>query len=54
MSNLPNTKEECKWWKIGYNTGIKEAERKNASYIRIGKPIIEEMRENFFNTSDNI
>ena len=24
MSELPKTEEECKWWKIGLEQGIKE------------------------------
>jgi len=38
---LPNTKEEGYWWKVGYETGVKDAERKNEMYIRVGKPIID-------------
>lgn len=45
MSNLPKTEEEAKWWKIGYEAGIKEISQKKAGAIKIGETILEEVYE---------
>ena len=43
--HLPETKEEGYWWRIGYEAGMKEAERIHADALKIGTPILEAIEE---------
>jgi len=50
---LPKTKEEAYWWKVGYEAGVTEAERKNAIAIKVGQPIVDAICEMSCTTSND-
>jgi len=52
MTEVPNTKEEEKWWKIGFEAGEKFALRNNELAIRIGRPIVDVIHDINANSDD--
>lgn len=45
MTRIPETKEQGEWWRIGFEAGQKETERANAIPLKVGRAIIEAVKE---------